>query len=140
MASCPDDPTKTKNKNKVRTNRYQRFEAKNPDAQELKLPELYGAEYLVNLLHEAGPVGSNGYGMEGLKWSEIDSWLSRTGLFLYPWQVILIKEMSEVYASEFNKSNGVDCPPPYMHKPPTKQEFDDKLTAIFMGMQVKKYK
>ena len=81
---------------KDKRNRYQRIEQKNPEAQELKLPDIAGAEYLIELLHEAGPVGSNGYGVEGLKWSEIHSWLATTGLFFSSWEVVLIKQLSDV--------------------------------------------
>ena len=46
------------------------------------MPDIEGAEYIIELLHEVGPVGTNGYGVEGLKWTEIQSWLALTGLFM----------------------------------------------------------
>ena len=91
------------------------------------------------MLHEAGPVGSNGYGVEGLKWSEINSWLTLTGLFLCPWEITLIKELSEEFASEFNNSNGKAAPAPYTaitKNLPTTEELNDKFSRIFNGMQV----
>lgn len=131
LASSPVDTTKEKIKDK--RNRFQRLQQSNPDAPELELPELDGAEYIVNLLHEAGPVGSNGYGVEGLKWSEIHSWIAATGLFLSSWEVLLIKELSEVYAAEYNKSNGKDCICPTIPKVVNKQTLNDKMAAIFGG-------
>lgn len=135
LASCPDDSSKSKDK---RT-RFARYEAKSPDSPQLILPEIDGAEYLVNLLHEAGPVGSNGYGVEGLKWPDIYSWIALTGLFLCPWELRLIKELSEVYASEYNKSNGKDVPPPYSQTIalPSAEELDAKFERIFGSMQVR---
>lgn len=135
LSSCPDDTTKSKDKR----NRFTRYSSVNPDATELNLPDIDGAEYLVELLHEAGPVGSNGYGVEGLKWSEINSWLTLTGLFLCPWEIALIKELSEEFASEFNNSNGKAAPAPYTaitKNLPTTEELNDKFSRIFNGMQV----
>ncbi len=135
LSSCPDDTTKTKDKR----NRFTRYSTKNPDSTELSLPDVEGAEYLINLLHEAGPVGSNGYGVEGLKWSEIHSYTTLTGLFLCPWEVMLIKELSDVFASAYNEYNGKDCPPPYFATPkelPSKEDLNTKFEKIFGGMQV----
>jgi hypothetical protein len=129
LASCPVDTTKEKVKDK--RNRFQRLEQSNPNAPELVLPEIEGAEYIISLLHEAGPVGSNGYGVEGLKWSEIHSWIASTGLFLSSWEVLLIKELSDVYASEYNKSNGKECLCPSIPKVVDKQTLNDKFAAIF---------
>ena len=134
LASCPVDTTKSKDKR----NRYQRFESIDPEAPELTPPELDGEEYLVNLLHEAGPVGSNGYGVEGLKWSEIHSWIATTGLFLCPWECVLIKEMSEAYASEFNKSNGKETPPPYKVITLSREEVSSKVMDVFKSLQINK--
>ena len=129
LASCPVDTTKEKIKDK--RNRFQRLEQSNPNAPELVLPEIEGAEYIISLLHEAGPVGSNGYGVEGLKWSEIHSWIASTGLFLSSWEGLLIKELSDVYASEYNKSNGKECLCPSIPKVVDKQTLNDKFAAIF---------
>lgn len=129
LAGCPVDVTKEKTKDK--RNRFQRLEQANPDAPELVMQDLDGAEYLINLLHEAGPVGSNGYGVEGLKWSEIHSWIAATGLFLSSWETLLIKELSDVYASEYNKSNGKECLCPSIPKVVDKQTLNDKFAAIF---------
>lgn len=127
-------------KKKDTRNRYKRYSQKNPEAPELEMPDISGAEYIIELLHECGPVGSNGYGVEGLKWSEIQSWLQLTGLFLCPWEVSLIKELSNAFASEFNNSNGKDVPPPYTALPkvlPTKEELNAKFSSIFNSMVVK---
>ena len=136
LSACPDDSNKTKDKR----NRFVRISSKNENDPLLNFPEIDGGEYLINLLHEVGPVGSNGYGMEGLKWSEIQSWLALTGLFLCPWEIILIKELSDVFASEFNKSNGKECAPPYQtivkEALPTKEELNDKFARIFNSMNV----
>ena len=126
LSSCPTDTSKKENKDK--RSRFVRFNESDPDCLELKLPDVNGADYLVNLLHEAGPVGSNGYGIEGLRWSEIYSWLATTGLFLEPWESILIKKMSDAYAAEFNRSNGKECAPPYRDKKLVSQ---DKLNTAF---------
>lgn len=130
LSSCPNDTSKKENKDK--RSRFTRISEKDPESLELITPEIRGGEYLVNLLHEAGPVGSNGYGIEGLKWSEIHSWLATTGLFLEPWECILIKKMSDVYASEFNRANGKECAPPYKDKKAvTKEKLNTAFEAVF---------
>lgn len=103
------------------------------------MPDIEGAEYIVELLHEVGPVGSNGYGVEGLKWTEIQSWLALTGLFLCPWEILLIKQLSDDFASEYNKSNGKVTPPPFTSiskNIPTKEELNAKFERIFGSMNV----
>jgi hypothetical protein len=89
---------------------------------------------LIELLHEAGPVGSNGYGVEGLKWSEIHSWLATTGLFLSSWEVVLIKQLSDAYASEYNKTNGKECMSPCAPQVVDKKSLNDKMAMIFGNM------
>ena len=69
-------------KTKDTRNRYTRYSSTDEEANDFQMPDIEGAEYIVELLHEVGPVGSNGYGVEGLKWTEIQSWLALTGLFM----------------------------------------------------------
>ena len=81
----------------------------------LTMPSLDGAEYLVQLLYEAGLVQSNGMGATALSWTEIESWIRVTQISLSVWERLLIKSMSEVYAGELSQATAKDRPSPYVH-------------------------
>lgn len=81
----------------------------------MKLPPIEGAEYLVQLLFEAGLVKRREGGFDGLEWIDIQAWLGVTDLTLSTWEKLLIKNMSQAYASEYNLSLNGSRLPPYMH-------------------------
>lgn len=95
--------------------RLQAFESRTEDAPQLKLPPIEGAEYLVQLLFEAGLVKRREGGFDGLEWIDIQAWLGVTDLTLSTWEKLLIKNMSQAYASEYNLSLNGSRLPPYMH-------------------------
>lgn len=79
----------------------------------LKLPDIEGAEYLIALLGELGFVSHTGMGATHITWTEIKNWLDTTELELSVWEKLLLKEMSEVYASELSQASAKDYPAPY---------------------------
>lgn len=81
----------------------------------LKLPEIEGAEYIVGLLQEAGLVSNGGMGVVPLTWSEIESWHRFTQLDLSIWERLMIRTLSEEYASELHRASAKDAPAPYVH-------------------------
>jgi hypothetical protein len=107
----------------------------------IKFPDIDGAEYLIALFHEAGPMIPTGMGPVPLTWQEIDSWLRCTNLSLSNWEKITIKELSEAYVSELNKATAKDASSPFV--PPIEpDEIDrtavsDKIGSILRGFKRK---
>lgn len=107
----------------------------------LQFPELEGADYIVALLQEAGLMSSNGMGAVPLSWQEIDAWLRTTETRLTVWEKLMIKEMSEVYVSDLNKSTSKFAVAPYA--PAIEPEEIDraavasKLLSVFRSLKRK---
>ena len=77
------------------------------------IPELYGYDYIVTLLHEAGTVIHTGAAAVPLSWTEIDCWLKLTTLSLSTWEIKMIKEMSHAYAAEYSHAADAEREQPY---------------------------
>jgi hypothetical protein len=81
------------------------------------MPELSeAAGYLVALLHSAGTVGSNGMGLVGLTWTEIESWARCNDYvgILSPKEYRAIYSLSRAYAGQYSESSKKDAKPPYV--------------------------
>lgn len=79
----------------------------------LELPDIeYGAN-LLGLWQEAGQVSQGGMGITGLSWSEISSWLQETSTEITVWEKLVIKSMSDAYASEYSAASEKDREAPY---------------------------
>lgn len=115
---------------KDKRSRYEQIRSVDENSIDLELPDVDPAEYLVALLHEVGPVESNGYGPTTLSWKELDSWIERTALDLTPWEILMIRKMSEAYAAEHSKASKRDALPPYKRVVLTQPEISNKLGAM----------
>lgn len=86
------------------------------EAQEIPFPELpEGADYLVSLFHSAGIATQTGMGLVPLSWQEIESWVACCGLdeSVTPWELGVVRKMSEAYASEYTQASAPRRPQPY---------------------------
>lgn len=81
--------------------------------EEVPMPEIGNAGYLVELLNEVGIVETNGMGMIPISWSEIDSWLSISGRSLSTWEALTIRELSSAYATEFAQASSPNKEAPW---------------------------
>ena len=108
----------------------------------LKLPNIEGAEYLVALLSEVGFVQHTGMGATSIPWTEIDSWLRCTQLNLSVWEKLVLKEMSEVYASQLITSTDKNHPAPYIPEVDDTEErrthVANKLRSVFNSLKRKR--
>ena len=106
----------------------------------LKLPPIEGAEYLVGLLNEAGLLTSNGMGASPLTWAEIESWLRCTQLELTTWEILLVKQMSEVYVGEYSQASEKARPAPFVYADALavdRQAVASKLKSAFAAFKRK---
>jgi hypothetical protein len=84
----------------------------NPDAaeptepQEIPYPEIpAGAEYLVALFHSAGVATQTGMGLIPLSWQEIEAFVKCTQASVTPWELRVIRKMSEAYCAEYARAS-----------------------------------
>lgn len=69
------------------------------------MPDIKGAEYLINHLNNLGWCSSNGMGAVSLSFTEIKAYIDTTDTPLTGDEVLLIKRMSQAYVSELNDKN-----------------------------------
>ena len=78
----------------------------------LPLVEIEAGQYLIDILHQLGPVRSNGMGLSVPDWSEIVAFATANGLPLDPWEYRLIRTMSKAYLAGFNSGREALSIPP----------------------------
>lgn len=102
---------------------------------EIPLPDLEGAEFLVDFFHEAGIASQTGNGITSLSWQEILAWKSAREYYIPSWQILIIKKMSEAYCSQFYKSDDPRCKAPFITKPEQSRNIvQDKIANIFESL------
>ena len=77
-----------------------------------------GSEYLVAFLHSAGTVASNGMGLTGLSWQEIEAWVRCSDMqgIVTPKDLRTIYTLSRVYARECSVASEKGATAPYKLK------------------------
>lgn len=78
----------------------------------LPLVEIDAGQYLIDIVHQLGPVRSNGMGLSVPDWSEIVAFSTANGLHLAPWEYRLIRSMCKAYLSGFNSGKEALSIPP----------------------------
>ena len=69
----------------------------------------------MSLFHSAGTATQTGMGLVPLSWQEIESWVVCNGLeeSVTPWELSVVRKMSEAYASEYAQASSPSRPMPY---------------------------
>jgi len=86
------------------------------DLSEIPFPEIPpGAEYLIGLFYGAGSAMPTGMGLVPLSWQEIEAWARCSGLedSITPWELQVVRRLSEAYTSEYSKASDPKRRPPY---------------------------
>jgi len=125
-----------------KNSRLKSFKALDENSSFLQLPNIEGAEYLVALLSEVGFVSYSGVGAIAITWSEIESWLNCTELNLSIWEKLMLKEMSEAYASVLSTATDKHTPAPYIHEvediEAQRTKVANKLRSVFNSLKRKR--
>jgi hypothetical protein len=83
----------------------------------LVMPELGPEAYIVGLWNEAGVATATGYGITKLYWQEIEAWLRirnlKGELPLTPWEIDMVRRLSEEYSAEYGAASAKGHPAPY---------------------------
>lgn len=101
------------------------------ELQEIPMPEIQsGSEYLVALLHSAGTASTNGMGLSGLSWTELESWVNCTDNkgIVTPSDLRIVHALSRAYANESSKASLKGATAPF--KPSTGIELEDGTRAL----------
>lgn len=77
------------------------------------MPDIDGAEYLVDYWQDLGMAQSEGGVPTPLSATEIAAWQQSTGNELQPWEFHILREMSRAYLRQLHESEKPECPPPY---------------------------
>jgi hypothetical protein len=69
----------------------------------------------VSLFYSAGTATQTGMGLVSLSWQEIAAWVQCAGYedILTPWELSVIKRMSEAYAAEYSQASAPMRRKPY---------------------------
>lgn len=81
-----------------------------PD-EDIGLP--YQLAHIWTYLIEIGPVSSNGMGPVTIPFSEINAWLSCTGVALSRWEISLLRQCSQVWISAQYEAKKPESIPPW---------------------------
>jgi len=79
----------------------------------LLYPPVYIANHLLEYLWEIGPVEHGGMGMDPVSYREIESWRRGTGIELKPWELRMLRRLSQDYITELNQSAAPDRSAPF---------------------------
>lgn len=119
--------------------RLQSYKQQDENSSFLKLPDVEGADYLIPLLYEAGLITQTGMGVGPLTWVEINAWLNTTRLKLTVWEKLMLRQMSEAYASEYNQASDKNRPAPFIFVDES-IEVDRKQVADKLGSALRSLK
>lgn len=103
--------------------------AEHTEPQEIPYPELpEGAEYLVALFHSAGTATQTGMGLVPLSWQEIRAFVHCTQATVTPWELGVIRKLSEAYCAEYARASDKLRQAPY--SPVVTDTPDEEARAI----------
>jgi len=101
LSATPDEEYKEEEKKTFR-DRYNRLKS---FGLKIEFPPIIGVEYILEHLDRLGWVSSSGMGITSISYQEIESYIRLTNTSLTPDEVLLIKEMSSLYASYSQEKN-----------------------------------
>ena len=82
-----------------------------------EMPELPGAEHMLNHLWSAGPCMAGGMGPSPLSHVEIRAWQDNTGNLLNGWEADTLHGLSAAYTVELEAAKAPGRPAPYIPAP-----------------------
>lgn len=101
-------PGSDKAENKDDRSRAKRM---NLDLHDIDMPPLDGADWLIEWLFDAGPVGNDGMGQRGLTWSELQAWRDLTGTLITAPEARALRTLSQAYAAASAAAQKEHCKP-----------------------------
>jgi len=95
------------------------------------LPSVSDIGYLVETLAELGYCQVSTNGVSAIAWHEIESWVRLSCSELHWREIVALRRLSLAYASEYNKTNGRDCPSPCIDLEKVADKVAGKVETLF---------
>jgi hypothetical protein len=84
-------------------------------SQALKEPvAIIGPDYLIEAVQSAGMAAPGAMGLVPLSWQDILAWKQATGSALSPWELEIMRYLSQSFASEAHRAKDPTAPPPHL--------------------------
>lgn len=96
------------------------------------MPELEGAEHLLDYLFRMRPGMANGMAYTSQTWQEIFAWSRLVKIPLSGWEAETLAQMSEAYCGQLAASSKKDCPPPWAKI--TEETIESRREAVASGI------
>lgn len=98
---------------------------------EYNLPDLDGAEYLVEALSELGEGRVSGDRLTAVSWTDIKAWMDSTGSIMTPGEVIILRNLSRIYVSQYYDAIDPACMSPCIAEVPPVEAVASKMKSLF---------
>lgn len=95
------------------------------------MPDLDGAEYLVDALSEIGEGKHSGDRLVPIGWEDIDAWISSTGSRMTPGELAGLRKLSSAYVSQHYAAQDPACMSPCIVDAPDAGTVESKLKSLF---------
>lgn len=100
-----------------------RLDLRDP-AYEPEMPVVLAGEHIIECLFAIGPTLASGLGPCSLTYQEINAYMQSTGTHLQPWEIKILRHLSNAYVSESYKSTDANCPPPWQPRDVSQENRD----------------
>lgn len=78
-----------------------------------ELPPVDGGVHVLAVLLEVGPTMAAGMGEGPVTHEELRAWQANTGVVLTPWEVRVVRRLSQEYLTQSHQAVRRDAPPPW---------------------------
>jgi len=104
----------------------------------LEMPKIVLGQYLLDYAFEIGPSKSSGQGPAILDWADIKAWSDLTNATLDLWELLVIREISKAFVSQYYMSEGAIVPAPYQPEDYDKTKVSSRIGGLLRGLAGRK--
>lgn len=122
------------------TTRYTQFTGEIVKSQLLEYPTIEHGQYLLDYAFEIGPSKSTGSGPAVIDWVDIKAWVELNKLDLDSWELLVVREISKAFVSQYYTSEGAIVPPPYQPANTDTDTTSKRIGNLFRGLIARKSK
>lgn len=104
------------------------------------MPEIEYGQYLLDYAFEIGPAKSASAGPAVIDWVDVQAWVSLHKLQLDSWELLVIREISKAFVSQWYTSEGSMTPAPYQSAVFDKGVSSNRIGGLLRGLIARKRK
>jgi len=129
LHAVPDPEYRKKHQNAPkRQTRQEQLEAQ--ESSLLELPDVEHGGHVIQWLHEVGPTQQGMNGPEPLSWQEISAWREATGVEATAEELVMLRNLSRQYASQYHRSDNPEEPAPYKPRAKDKAAIASQISSV----------